>query len=268
MIPIKEYVALKKEELSKKVSLLSKTPTLEIIQVNDDYASNTYIKGKIKDCEEIGAKAILKKLPTDISQNDILKIVEEANNDPKINGFIVQLPLPKQINEEVIKKAIKPEKDLDGFNPLSKFISATPKGILTYLEDQNFEFSGKNALVIGRSNIVGKPMAKILLTKDMTVTIAHSKTPLKVLKSLVKNADLIIVAVGQSKFLNRDVFDFNKDSYIIDVGINRDENNKLTGDCEPNLPVYFQSPVPGGVGLLTRLALLINLLEASEEYGF
>ena len=171
--------------------------------------------------------------------------------------------MPKHISEEKVKLAIDPKKDLDGFNVLSKFKSATPNGILTFLEDNRYEFEGKNALVIGRSNIVGKPMAKLLLDKNMTVTIAHSKTPNSELRNFVKNADLIIVAVGKANFIDCS-YEFKKSAFLFDVGINRDKDNKLTGDCEKDLPVSFQSPVPGGVGLLTRLALLLNLMEACE----
>ena len=263
MLTIKEYVVAKKEELAKSVLMLKKKPVIKIIQVNDDYASNSYIKGKIKDVNEIGCDAILEKLPDTISEADLLKEIEKTNNDSAIDGFIVQLPLPKHISEERVKLAIDPKKDLDGFNPLTKFVSATPNGIITFLSDSGYEFKGKNALVIGRSNIVGKPMAKLLLNKDMTVTVAHSKTPLSELKKFVLSADLIIVAVGKRNFLDKS-FNFKDGAYVIDVGINRDENNKLTGDCEKGLPVKFQSPVPGGVGLLTRLALLINLVEACK----
>ena len=202
MITIKEYVALKKEELAKKILQMNNKPVIKIIQVNDDYASNSYIKGKIKDVNEIGAKAILEKLPIDISEQELLKEIQKTNEDPNVNGFIVQLPLPKHISEEKVKLAIDPKKDLDGFNVLSKFKSATPNGILTFLEDNHYEFEGKNALVIGRSNIVGKPMAKLLLDKNMTVTIAHSKTPKNELRNFVKNSDLIIVAVGKANFID------------------------------------------------------------------
>lgn len=266
MVQIKDYVALKKDELKKRILLLPKKPTLKIIQVNDDYASNSYIKGKIKDLNEIGANPILEKLSPFTSQAELLKIIDETNKDRNVNGFIVQLPLPKQIDENVVKCAIDPKKDLDGFNPLTKFKSATPKGILTYLKDQGYDFKGKNCLIIGRSNIVGKPMAKYLLDEDMTVTVAHSKTPLDNLKLFVQNADLIIVAVGKHEFLNK-TFTFKKTAFVIDVGINRDKDNHLVGDCEKDLPVSYQSPVPGGVGLLTRLALLINLVEGCEKYG-
>lgn len=266
MQTIKEYVSFKKLALKEQISKLSKKPTLKIIQVNDDYASNTYIKGKINDVHDIGAEVILQKLDPSISEDNLLKVIEETNRDNKIDGFIVQLPLPKQISEYKVKLAIDPSKDLDGFNPLTKFISATPNGIVTYLSDQGYKFEGKNALVIGRSEIVGKPLAKLLLSKNMTVTVAHSKTSEESLKNYISLSDLIVVAIGKKEFIKKDL-PFKKDAYVIDVGINRNEQNKLTGDCEKDLPVAFQSPVPGGVGLLTRLALLLNLVEACKKNG-
>ena len=221
MVQIKDYVALKKDELKKRILLLPKKPTLKIIQVNDDYASNSYIKGKIKDLNEIGANPILEKLSPFTSQEELLRIIDE----------------------NVVKCTIDPKKDLDGFNPLTKFKSATPKGILTYLKDQGYDFKGKNCLIIGRSNIVGKPMAKYLLDEDMTVTVAHSKTPLDNLKLFVQNADLIIVAVGKPEFLNK-TFTFKKTAFVIDVGINRDKDNHLVGDCEKDLPPSLLPRLP------------------------
>ena len=264
MIEIKTYVANKKEELKNKIKNLNKIPKIVIVQVNDDPASNSYIKGKIKDLTEVGFLYENIKLDLKTTEEDLLKLVEKLNNDNDVDGFIVQLPLPKQINEEKIKLAISPKKDVDGFNPLSKTIPATPFGIYNYLKDNDFAFKGKNALVIGRSNIVGKPMAKLLLDNDMNVTIVHSKTSLEDMKFYIKHADLIVVAVGKEGFLSNK-FEFNKNCVIIDVGINRGVDGKLHGDATPNLDVKFQSPVPGGVGLLTRLALLLNLLEVTNN---
>lgn len=261
---VKEYVARKKEELSKLILSLPKKPTIEIIQVNEDPASNSYIKGKIKDLEEVGFNYIHTKLPIDISEEDLLKRIENSNNNDAIDGFIVQLPLPHHIDENKVKQAVAPKKDVDGFNPLSTIDPATPKGIVTFLEDNGFEFKGKNALVIGRSNIVGKPMAHLLLNKDMNVTVVHSKTTKEDLRFYIEHADLIVVSVGKEAFLKNE-YSFKENAVIIDVGINRGEDGKLHGDCEPNLNVAFQTPVPGGVGLLTRLALLLNLIEVSKQ---
>ena len=264
MLNVKEYVTKKKEELSKIILTLPKKPTIEIIQVNEDPASNSYIKGKIKDLEEVGFNYIHTKLPIDISESDLLKRIEESNNNDAIDGFIVQLPLPPQLDETKVKQAVAPKKDVDGFNPISTIDPATPKGIVTFLEDNNFDFKGKNALVIGRSNIVGKPMANLLLNKDMNVTVVHSKTSKEDFKFYIEHADLIVISVGKQALLKNE-FNFKKDTIVIDVGINRGEDGKLHGDCEPNLNVFFQTPVPGGVGLLTRLALLLNLIEVSKK---
>ncbi len=261
---VKEYVANKKIELSKLILSLPKKPTIEIIQVNEDAASNSYIKGKIKDLEEVGFNYIHTKLPIDISEAELLKRIESSNNNDAIDGFIVQLPLPHHIDENKVKQAVSPKKDVDGFNPLSTIDPATPKGIVTFLEDNGFEFKGKNALVIGRSNIVGKPMAHLLLNKDMNVTVVHSKTTKEDLKFYIEHADLIVVSVGKEAFLKNE-YSFKDNAVIIDVGINRGEDGKLHGDCSPNLNVAFQTPVPGGVGLLTRLALLLNLIEVSKQ---
>lgn len=257
---IREYVATKKEELKNRILKSEKKPKLAIVQVNDDVASNAYIRGKIKDLSEIGAEYEHIILPTNTSEEELVNLVHKLNEKEDVTGIIVQMPLPVQINEERIKIEVNPKKDVDGFNPLSKFNPATPFGIVTFLSDNNFDFKGKNALVIGRSNIVGRPMAKLLLDKDMNVTVIHSKTSEEDKKRFIENADLIIVAVGKRYYLKNE-FNFKKGAIVIDVGINRDVNNKLAGDCEPELSVKYQTPVPGGVGLLTRLALLINLME-------
>ena len=264
MLDIKTYVANKKEELKNEIKTLKKIPKIAIVQVNNDPASNSYIKGKIKDLTEVGFLYEHIKLDVNTTEEELLNIVDKLNNDDSIDGFIVQLPLPKQINEEKIKLAISPKKDVDGFNPLSRIEPATPYGIITYLKDNKFDFKGKNALVIGRSNIVGKPMAKLLLEQDMNVTIVHSKTTKDDMNFYLKHADLIVVAVGKEGFLSND-FELNKNSIIIDVGINRGIDGKLHGDATPNLNVKYQTPVPGGVGLLTRLALLLNLCEVTKN---
>lgn len=260
---IKEFVDLRKQALKKEISSMDKKPTLMIIQANDDPASNAYVRGKLKDGGEVGANVISNKIHSSISQEDLLKLIEQYNNDPSINGLIVQLPLGKHIDEDVIKLAVSPKKDIDGFHPLSKFTPCTPKGIVSYLESEGFSFSGKNAVVLGRSNIVGRPMAKLLLNKSCNVTVLHSKTTPEDKKFFIKHADLIVVAIGKEGFLDNS-FEYKPDCYIVDVGINRGSDGKLHGDAIPNLPVKLQTPVPGGVGLLTRLALLENLLEACK----
>ena len=260
---ILEYVNRKKDELRREIELFNKPIKLVIVQINDDAASNAYIRGKLKDLNEVGAIGELLKLNKDITMDELKKIIDDLNNDKSVTGFIVQMPLPKQLDEEIIKKWININKDVDGFNIESKFHPATPNGIITYLIDNQYNFDGKNALVIGRSNIVGKPMASLLLSLNMNVTITHSHTSKDDLKYYIKNADLIIVAVGIPYFLD-DKFLFKKNAIVFDVGINR-VDGKIVGDCCNNLPVYFQSPVPKGVGLLTRLSLLLNLVEAYKN---
>ena len=173
---IKEFVSKRKEEIKEYVSGLAIKPFLVIVQVNDDVASNAYVKGKLKDASELGINAELKKLPTSTTEEELLNIINILNKDNKVDAFIVQMPLPKHINEEKIKNAISPEKDVDGFHPLSELNPCTPQGIIDYLHAENILLLGKNALVIGRSNIVGKPMAKLLLKENCNVTIVHSKT--------------------------------------------------------------------------------------------
>lgn len=259
MQEIKQYVIRKKQKLKEEISSFSKTLTLGIISLNNDPASKSYIKGKIKDSLELGVKVKFLKLKESTSEERLFSFIDKWNNDENIDGFIVQLPLPNGINEEEVKRRISPKKDIDGFNPLSKFIPATPKGIITYLKDMNYEFNGKNAVILGRSNIVGKPLALELLSLNMNVTILHSKTSEEDRIFFIEHADLICVAIGKPMYLD-ERYNYKKSAIIIDVGINR-VDGKLVGDVKPNLSVAFQSPVPGGVGLLTRLSLLLNLME-------
>ena len=256
---IKEYVAQRKLELKEEISHLEIKPHIQIIQINDDPASNAYVKGKLKDAAEMGIEADLLKLPELGTTPEILQeIIESSNNDPRIDGFIVQMPLPKGFDEEAVKLAISPKKDVDGFHPLSSLNPCTPQGIMNYLHAEHINLCGRNALVIGRSNIVGKPMAKLLLKENCNVTIVHSKTTKEDMARYIANADIIVVAIGKMHFLNEN-FKYKEDAIIVDVGISRDETG-LHGDAVPNLPVKLQTPVPGGVGLLTRLALMENLL--------
>ena len=259
---IKEYVAFRKEEIKQYVASLEEKPNLAIIQMNEDAASNAYVKGKLKDASELGVNAKLIKVPMDTSEEELLDLIDKCNKDPLIDGFIVQMPLPKHINEETIKLAVSPDKDVDGFHPLSKLNPCTPQGIINYLHHENISLTGKNALVIGRSNIVGKPMAKLLLKENCNVTVVHSKTSNEDMHRYVLNADIIVIAIGKQGFLN-ETFMYKPSAVIVDVGISRDETG-LHGDAIPNLPVELQTPVPGGVGLLTRLALYENLLKIKE----
>lgn len=264
MQEIKEYVTIKKQEIKDFISTLVLKPKLVIVQVNDDKASCAYVNGKLKDLNEIGATGELIKLDTNITQDELLNLIKRLNEDESVDGFIVQMPLPCQIDEELVKRSVNPIKDVDGFNPLSTYLSATPKGILTYLEDNKFEFNGKNAVILGRSNIVGKPMHDILLNKNMNVTVLHSKTTEEDRKFYIEHADLIVVAIGKKYYLDNR-YNYKSNCIVMDVGINRDIDNHLYGDCIPNLNVKFQSPVPRGVGLLTRLSLTLNLIECYKK---
>ena len=173
---IKEYVKARKEEIKTEVAAMPVKPNLVIVQLNEDEASKAYVKGKLKDAAELGINAKLLKFPVEMSEKSLLKEIAKLNKNKKVDGFIVQMPLPKQINEETIKLAVAPEKDVDGFHPLSVLNPCTPQGIMNYLKHEGVEFMGKNAVVIGRSNIVGKPMAKMLLKESCNVTVLHSKT--------------------------------------------------------------------------------------------
>ena len=256
---IKEYVKARKEELKQYIAGLEKKPQLTIIQVNEDAGSNAYVKGKLKDSEELGIESELIKLPIDTTEENLLKIIENCNKNPEITGFIVQMPLPKQIDEEKVKLAVDPSKDVDGFHPLSSLNPCTPQGVMDYLKNEQVEMLGKNALVIGRSNIVGKPMAKLLLKESCNVTVVHSKTSFEDMSRYIANADIIVIAIGRQAFLDNK-YQYKKSAVVVDVGISRDETG-LHGDALPGLPVRLQTPVPGGVGLLTRLSLIENLLK-------
>lgn len=258
MITIKEYIEKTKKEMKDEISSLPRIPSFTIVQVNDDAASNAYVKAKLKDAEELGINANLIKLPLDTSEQSLLNLINELNNDFSCDGFIVQMPLPPQINEERVKNAISPSKDVDGFHPLSTLNPCTPQGIINFLKVNNYQFIGKNAVVIGRSNIVGKPMARLLVKESCNVTILHSKTSKEDMAFYLEHADLIVIAIGRAGFLDNR-FNYKKDAIVIDVGISRTDDG-LKGDAVPNLNVGFQTPVPGGVGLLTRLALEQNLL--------
>lgn len=256
---VKEYVAKRKEEIKNLVLKMERKPSIAIVQVNEDAGSNAYVKGKLKDADELGITANLLKLPLDTPEEELLRVINDLNNDDIHDGFIVQMPLPKQIDEEKIKLSVSPKKDVDGFHPLSPLSPCTPKGIMNYLHHEGIQILGKNAVVLGRSNIVGKPMARLLLQESANVTVLHSKTTFEDMSRYIANADIIVVAIGKQHFLDNR-FKYKKDAVVIDVGISRDANG-LHGDALPDLPVKLQTPVPGGVGLLTRLALYENLLE-------
>jgi len=256
---IKEYVAEKKEKLK------NSHPDLKmvIVQIGHVPASDRYVRNKAKDAAEVNIDCEIINLPEETTEVELLNLMEGLNADPDLTGYLVQLPLPKHISEEKVKLAIAPEKDIDGFHPLSKTVPATPLGIYNYLKDMKYDFQGKNAVVIGRSNIVGKPMAQLLLKESMNVTVLHSKTSESDKAFYLKHADLIVVATGHQHTLTSK-YKLKARAIVFDVGINVGEDGKLTGDCDKDLHVKFQSPVPGGVGLMTRIAVLDNLIELGK----
>lgn len=253
----KLYVAQKKEELKDRIRKLKNFPKLAIVQVGENEASNRYIRNKVKDCEEVGIAADVYGYPentTEFELDDELTHLQEY-----YDGVIVQLPLPQHIRPSIATAALQPEKDVDGFRHDSWYNPATPQGIINYLKWCGFEFEGRHAVVIGRSEIVGKPMARMLLEENMTVTVCHSRTAQDDMGILLTTADLVVCAVGKPEFLDCD----RTAAPVIDVGINFNENGKLVGDCY-NTEGRDVTPVPGGVGLLTRVALLENVVMAAE----
>ncbi len=269
-------------EVKKIITSGGKTPHLAAILVGHDGGSETYVASKVKDCEEVGFKSTLIRFEDTISEDILLNKVTELNNDKDIDGFIVQLPLPKHISEQKVIEAIDPKKDVDGFHPINmgrtviglpSYVSATPYGITELLKRYKIETKGKNCVVLGRSNIVGRPMSVLLSQKgfDCTVTVCHSRT--KNIALFTKDADIIIAALGQPEFLKAEMV--KEGAVIIDVGTTRVKSDKtksgfkLTGDVafdEVSKKCSFITPVPGGVGPMTRVALLKNtLLAASHE---
>jgi methylenetetrahydrofolate dehydrogenase (NADP+)/methenyltetrahydrofolate cyclohydrolase len=266
MISCKEYVEIKKEQLKEKVSTFKTEPVLVVIQVDNNPASNAYVNGKKRDAQELGIRCLHTIIDSSkILQEELEDIIISLNADKDINGIIVQLPIPDKYDVQKLQQCISPEKDVDGFRKDSLFKPCTPKGIIDWLKYNNFDFVGKSAVVIGRSNIVGKPLVNLLIEECATVTCCNSKT--KSLSKYVYNADLVVSAIGKPKYFNK--FDFNGVGIIVDVGINRDENGKLCGDVDPDgfesfLPNTYLTPVPGSIGLTTRLSLMDNVIEAYE----
>lgn len=251
---IKEYVKIQKENLKTKITAFEEAPTLVIVQVGEVEASNRYIKNKVKDCEEVGITAHVYQFAESITEKELRE--EIIHLQEFYDAIIVQLPLPAHIRQEVAIAAIDPVKDVDGFRWDSPFNPATPKGIMDYLAYCDYNLEGKEVVIIGRSEIVGKPLARMMTDADATVTLCHSKSKLS---NYIHNCDLIVTAVGKPKFLNC----YSIHVPVIDVGINFNENGKLCGDAF-NIEGRDVTPVPGGVGLLTRCALLDNVVRAKE----
>ena len=262
-----------KEELKEKVKQLKEADiegALAVIQVGEDPASSVYVRNKKRACEYIGIQSKSYELPESTTQEELLDLIAKLNQDDSVNGILVQLPVTGHIEEKTIINAISPKKDVDGFHPESVgsltigqpgFISCTPAGIIELLRRSDVEMDGKHCVIVGRSNIVGKPMALLMLRENATVTVAHSHT--KDLKALCASADLLIVAIGKKEFITGEYI--KPGAVVIDVGIHRDENNKLSGDvkydeAEPKASMI--TPVPGGVGPMTIAMLMKNCVES------
>jgi len=269
----KKISAQIKEELKEKTARLKEkgiTVTLAVIQVGKDPASSVYVGNKKKACEYIGIRSLAYELEENTSEDELLALIEELNKREDVNGILVQLPLPAQINEDKVIRMIDPKKDVDGFHPQSVgalcigqpgFVSCTPAGIIQLLKRSGIEIEGKECVVIGRSNIVGKPMALLLLRENGTVTVAHSRT--KNLEEIARRADILIVAVGRPKMINASFV--KEGAVVIDVGIHRNSENKLCGDVDFEAVADRCSaitPVPGGVGPMTIAMLMHNCVES------
>lgn len=272
----KELAQKLQQEMTQEVTELKEKglqPGLAVILVGEDPASQVYVRNKERAANNIGMYSVVYRLPETTSEADLITKIEELNHDDKVHGILVQLPLPKHINEDLVLDTIDPAKDVDGFHPMNlgnlfagkpTMIPCTPAGIMELIKLSGLDLAGKNAVIIGRSNIVGKPMAHLLLQANATVTICHSKT--KDLPKVAKQADVLVVAIGRANFVTANFV--KEGAVVIDVGINRDENNKLTGDVKFDevapLTSYI-TPVPGGVGPMTITMLMRQTIDAAKR---
>ncbi len=267
-----------KDELKEKTALLKEQGTevtLAVILVGEDPASQVYVRNKKKACEYIGFNSLSYELSAETTQEELLKLIDELNNKKDVDGILVQMPLPRHIDEKTVIDAIDPSKDVDGFHPMNVgalcigeegFVSCTPAGVIQLLKRgcKDLDISGKECVIVGRSNIVGKPMALLMLRENATVTVAHSRTA--DLKEVCRRADILIAAVGKAKMIKGDYI--KEGAVVIDVGINRNEEGKLCGDVDFAAVEPIASaitPVPGGVGPMTRAILMRNTLTAAKE---
>ena len=270
----KALAAQVKARVREEAAKLPRQPGLAVILVGDDPASKVYVNGKEKDCTECGIQSFSHRLPAETSQEELLALVRELNADRLVDGILCQLPLPKELDEEAVINAIAPDKDVDCFHPFNVgrmsigepvFLPCTPAGVMEMLRAYDIPVRGKNCVVLGRSNIVGKPMAMLLTQADGTVTVCHSKT--ERLEEFTRQADILVSAIGKIRFVTADMV---KDgAVVIDVAMNRNENGKLCGDVdfaalEPK--ASYITPVPGGVGPMTRAMLMENILTASRQH--
>lgn len=263
----KAYADQIKQEVARHTDGMSPMPNLAVVLVGDDPASQIYVRSKQRDCEECGIKSTEYRLDADVSQRELFELVKGLSKDPSVHGILVQLPLPEHIETENILMAITPYKDVDCFSSFNLgrlvkgrygmlFLPCTPKGVLMLLKHYSISLAGKHCVVVGRSNIVGKPMALMALQEDATVTVCHSKTAN--LKDICQNADILITAVGEAGLIQPD---FVKDGVVVvDCGMNRNADGKLCGDCDPGVyeKSFAYTPVPGGVGPMTRAVLMMN----------
>ena len=267
---IREEIAEKVKEYNERTG---KLPGLAVVIVGENPASQVYVRNKKKACEQVGFNSWVYEMPENTTQDELNALIDKLNDDCEVHGILVQLPLPKHLDEEQVILRIKPEKDVDAFHPTNvgritignpKFLPCTPAGIMELLHRSNIEISGKECVVIGRSNIVGKPMALLLLSENGTVTVCHSKT--LDLKEVCKRADILVVAIGKADFVTADMV--KEGAVVIDVGMNRNAEGKLTGDVDfasVSEVASYITPVPGGVGPMTITMLLQNTLRAAEE---
>lgn len=266
-----------KEQMKQRIEQLKQqgiNPKLVVVLVGDNSASQVYVRNKHKSCGEVGIESEVITMPEQTTQQELLEVVERLNQDETVDGILVQLPLPKQIDEKTVLRSILPEKDVDGFHPVNVgllsigdecFAPATPSGIIAMFREYGINIAGKNCVVIGRSNIVGKPMAALLLKNNATVTICHSKT--EDLASYTRRADVVIVATGRRHTLTADMV--KEGAVVVDVGMNRNEQGKLCGDVdyeEVKEKASFITPVPGGVGPMTITELLENTIQAAQRH--
>lgn len=266
---IRQNLKIDVDEMKKRGIL----PKLAVIMVGNDSSSKIYVKNKSKACEEIGIDFEEYLLNEDITMDELLNLINSLNNKKDIHGILLQSPIPKHLDINEALKAISPTKDVDGFNPINVgklclgqdcFVSCTPVGVIKVLEKYNIDIEGKHAVILGRSNIVGKPMIQLMLNKNATVTVCHSRT--KNIEHYTKDADILIVAIGKSKFVTKDMV--KPGAVIIDVGINRGEDGKLSGDVDfenvSQIASYI-TPVPGGIGPMTIAMLMTNVVKAANQ---
>ena len=272
MLTCKEYAEMKKKVLKEYIAEEGLNPRLAVIQVGDRPESNSYIRGKKKDCEEVGINCMITKFDENISEETLINWIRKFNSNKDINGIIVQLPLPDHIDVKRIQSWIKGSKDVDGFSMLSQFDPCTPAGVIGYLKAVGYEFEGKDALVIGRSDIVGKPLARMLTDLDCTVTLAHSKS--KRLMSKISDADILFTCTNKIEYYDASWlnYPYEQPRAIVDIGLGIGNDGKLHGNIYHKLVESIKREYPericisgtGGVGLLTRVALLENVVRASE----